>query len=572
MGVQFFPADNEVLSLWDIAETLIPSHDMRRPLDRICELMRKHDTKSVAIHYNIQKERYFSRTCTHLKKYLKDVNEFANLINVRQILFLSCSIDSLRKSNFPKTLKKENVLGMCIIVKLQFKSPVGQILSGEIVDFVYEAVLRFPAGQAEMTEPSGLPNNYYHVFSDILFYICNKKFSLLASYFCQSDGVEAVCAQASLRMALFHSELRLTDIPSYRTMNNIVKRQRRKIPWLASKTFNPFEGYYITDFETLLKSQNMKPLILECRKNPTVSPYEWAYLLVESGIPTLIVFSPSLKQAKQRRSLHVIPVVGHTTNYDEWLPPAHSFYKHFEGFSIFEQCRTFLPSSSWVSHLIVQDDLLGPYHCLGERDLITTRGWRKRALLKSRIEYVIGMVPTKSGFSISPYSAQWYAAHCFKRNWHRYLDFLPQPWQRRFKQREGPLANHKTLVLRTQLIGREDYLKHLTESRDYCQVKAKLSSAVQKKLLRKLPKKFWMSEFTCPQIYTVNRAKFGEVLIKFAPSKQEQNAFGKTKVSPIYLGLRFINHLRLEQRPIEVALGFKSHIGLFRRQRAAVEY
>jgi hypothetical protein len=570
--IEFLPEGDNILSLWDIPERLIESPEMRRPLDRICELMRRHGTEAVAIHYELHKEPYFDKICTHLREYLRDTREIADVVDVIQVSFFSCPWTADGKKRFPKTVKKQEVLGMCVIVKLQFKKPVGQIQYGEIVGFVYEAVLRFPGAGAETARPSGLPNNYYHVFSNIAFWIDGKQFELPSSYFCQSDGVEAACSQASLRMALFHSEGRSRDLPSYREMNNIVRDCRKQIPKLRKQVFNPFDGYFISDIRAFLESQSMHTLDLDCGRNPSISPYEWAYLLVESGIPTLIVFSPQVRAGRPRPDSHVILVVGHTTNYDEWLPHAHSFYRSFDGFSLFDKGRGYIPSSSWASHLVVQDDPLGPYHCLGERDLIMIRQRGERALLRSRIQYVIGVVPKPSGFTISPYAAQHMAAYCFKRYWRCYTDYIEDPWRARFKQREGPLASHKTLVLRTQLIGRQGYLDHLRRSRDYLRKKAGLPKATIKKLSRALPEKFWMTEFTCPQLYAVNRAKFGEVLLKFNPTQREFKAFGRQDASQIYLGLRFINHLSLPNRDIEVGLGFRSHIGLFRRQKAAVEY
>lgn len=569
-NIAFLPKTRKVLSLWDVPETLIESEDMSRPLYRICELMRKQDAKSIAIHHGVHNEPYFERIYVHLVEYLGDIQNIADVLNVIQVVFFSRLLTSEEKKRFPKTLKNADVLGTCVIVSLQFKKAVGHVRVGETVKFVYEAVVRFPGAVAATREPRSLPNNYYHVFSGIQFWIAGKTFSLPSSYFCQSDGVEAACSQASLRMTLFHSEPPLTKLPSYRTMNNVVREARKKNPMLKAKVFNPFEGYYISDIQAILRSQGMKPLILDCKRNLSISPYEWAYLLVESGIPTLIVFSPFLRGAD--KDSHVIPVVGHTTNYDEWLPPAYSFYEHFEGFSLFGERRTYISSSSWASHLIVQDDLLGPYHCLGARDLVAINRKGNRTRLRSRIQFVIGVVPEGSGFTISPYVAQDIAAYCFRRKWREFLDCIDNPWRTRFRQKTGPLAHRKSLVLRTQLISCEDYLDHLSKSQDYVRNKAELSSANIKKLSRALPDRFWMTEFTCPQLYSVNRAKFGEVLTKFAPSKQERKSFGTKDLSPIYVGLRFINHLLLPQAHIKVNLGFQSHIGLFRRVKAAIEY
>ncbi len=166
-NIEYFPKDNDVLSFWDISEKFIKPFKSRQPFRHICNLMRKNKVKSVAVQREINKESYFKKKYFHLKTYLNEIRSIAELKDVIQVSFLSCSVNSIRKKKFPWGIKKEHVLGVCVIVKLSLKANVGLWNKGENMAFVYEAIIGLPELQIRQEETSGLLSNYYHVFSNM---------------------------------------------------------------------------------------------------------------------------------------------------------------------------------------------------------------------------------------------------------------------------------------------------------------------------------------------------------------------------------------------------------------------
>ena len=458
-----------------------------------------------------------------------------------------------------------------MLVRLQLKCNLGKFDKGQQSDFVYEAVVKIPVVKIGK-EWQPLVNNYVHIAEDVSIVVAGRRFTVRGSYFCQRDEIDCCCSQASVRMAIFHVPIDL-DILPYREMYKIVEEIRQTDPKYKKHSLAPRDGFCLKELEGLLASQGVKALTYNrsWKIHRDTDPYEYAYLLVESGIPTLIAFSPRFGHGRKPKLAHLIPVIGHTMNTDEWLPIAHSLYRKFEGHYLTNRRHRYISSASWVSHLIVHDDSMGPYHCLGERDLIETRhdGRQKEASLWSRIMYVIGLVPSLAGFTISPHHAQNLAVDFFYNLWKEMLDDVKGPWKKRFEQRP---FDEKTLVVRTQSVRWNEYVGELQDAIDHEGNPSRLSKKGRRKLEEVLPEIFWMMEFSIPEIFSVNRAKFGEVLLKFNPTDRELKKVGSDKTKPsICIGFRFINHIKLMDGTA-FTLGFRSHCKLFRWLQRPMEY
>jgi hypothetical protein len=77
-----------------------------------------------------------------------------------------------------------------------------------------------------------------------------------------------------------------------------------------------------------------------------------------------------------------------------------------------------------------------------------------------------------------------------------------------------------TYVMRPILISREAYQKHLAASAGHDQTKM---SRADIKLSDGLPDWFWMVEFSLPALFTGNRSKLGEVIIRTAVGNAQVN-------------------------------------------------
>ncbi len=576
MNRKLFPEIGDSFSTFEVTEYLMHrSLENSRPFQRICELMRHNGARSVLILNEISEELWFKEEYENVTQYLNSVKEDARLLDVAQVSFWSLPINSINRKVFPKGARKTHLLGVCFIVTLQAKKPIGFLNASDICSSVYEAIIRLPGSGME-ANPNCLLEDYCHVFSEtLLANIDGHSFSLKEPhiYFCQNDsGISSVCPQTSLKSSLYHVEYPNPKKMTFSEMNNFVEELR--------ENGSGAPGFTTDETIAFLKHLQVGPeclwLNLEDEDAGNISPYEFAYLLLESGIPALIIFRPFLTgSGDESGQHHVVSAIGHTMNYHEWLPLANAFYPAFDEFSLKDDAeKGYVSSSNWAPHLIIHDDLLGPYHCLREFDLIELVEVNGHSQLRSRIAHVIGIAPESYGFTVNPYVIQQIAASSFKANWKDYLDKIPKIWAARFNQEKGPLNDPSKLVLRTQIISKHDYIKHLREVIGQYAGRTKLKRADERMLEKKLPDKFWITEFSCPEVYSVHSAKIGEMLLKFAPIKSELYEFGQG-ANAICFGFRFINVLEIEaasQKKHIIKLGFQSHTKLYKRKRQAMEF
>jgi hypothetical protein len=184
-----------------------------------------------------------------------------------------------------------------------------------------------------------------------------------------------------------------------------------------------------------------------------------------------------------------VTVFGHTRNSDEWHPHAIPGYSG-------PASAPFYRSRAWVDHLVIHDDNFGPYYTLSsgafEVDKTIAAHWiigihpeHHPEILPSYAENVAAIVLKGSLANFAAFGAG---------NWFSYLS--SRPW---------------AYVLRPILMSRDAYKAHLLASIGHDQTKAmpgELDPADG------LPKWFWRVEFSLPALFTGNRSKLGEVLIR----------------------------------------------------------
>ena len=178
------------------------------------------------------------------------------------------------------------------------------------------------------------------------------------------------------------------------------------------------------------------------------------------------------------------------------------------------------------------------------------------------------------GFTVNPHFIQEIAAMSFQSEWRRFIDHIGDPWASRLKLDDGPLNNPKKLVLRTQLVCRKDYINHLQNPEDQRASGPQLSRNNAALLRKGLPEQFWITEFTCPEVFSVHSAKLGEVLLKFAPSDEDKARFYEGHNS-ICFGFRLINYSEFETREGDtktIELRYNSHSPLYKRKNQIVKY
>lgn len=344
-----------------------------------------------------------------------------------------------------------------------------------------------------------LLNNYVHLQREFNRTVRERPFRIQGTYFCQQDGLTGVCAHAAARMYLANHPRGPEDLPSYEHINTQIlgldtDRVRRLGTDVNGGGLNAYE------LVKVLSSYNLNAFIHDYDQEPDRDYAADVYTAVESQSPALLAF-------RTKNAGHVVVVVGHTLNTDLWLPQV-----QLEYFEEDDGPHHHL-SNMWVEDYVVHDDNFGmlrclPAHCLGADP--NAPGIANKALLGllGPAGKALACISDRHG-NVDGKSAEIVALDVL-------YDILPQlskpveglVWLRRLQDavttaRQGP-------VLRTFQTTKADYLGHLRLIRDREGLVLETSAVNLAESV--LPDYFWITEFTLPDLYTVNKRKLGEVL------------------------------------------------------------
>lgn len=345
--------------------------------------------------------------------------------------------------------------------------------------FVFEAIVAPPHQMDGNGARKELLNNFICRDAEFDRSVKARPFKVSGFYYCQQNGLVHVCAHACLRMAL-----NSIDGTKISVTNREINDHLKLVP--------PLNGLSLGNIVDViqLKTGNA-PVIADCSM---LSPTDYLSVLtsyVESGYIVLFVFTTG------NTTEHVVTAFGYTRNSDEWHPQAIPGYSG-------PQSAPFYPSSAWVDHFVIHDDNLGTYYTL------SSRAFEVDPSIKAH--WIVGIHPHLA--EILPHFAESLSAIVLKNLipavsqsgsglWFEYL--AKQQW---------------TYVMRPILISREGYQKHLAASAGHDQTKM---SDADIKLSDGLPDWFWMVEFSLPALFTGNRSKLGEVIIRTAVGNAQAN-------------------------------------------------
>jgi len=352
---------------------------------------------------------------------------------------------------------------------------------------VYESVLR----------PSRHPNNYIHRSQGWTCRLAERDFVVDGYLYAQQNNLTNVCAHVALRTAAapFHSEGDML----YREMNS-----------LAGIELGPGEGQRargldVREMVGILEAAGARCFVADYTQTTHdrqgIPFQKYVYGSVESGFPAIVGFS-----ASEDRGRHAIPLFGHTFNEDTWVPKAELSY-----FRVGDEI-SYVPSESWVSMYIAHDDNWGSNFCI-PRGYLHLQRWCGRLaqggepcpIEDEQVACAIGTMP--GDVRLNPIEAEVIGADYLFSMLPRVSD-LPEPWAHRLDW----YARNSRLVLRPLLVERERYCEHLraVTSWDGGTVEAGLVDV----LARQLPMRFWLVELSVPELYSANRRKIAEVLLR----------------------------------------------------------
>jgi hypothetical protein len=494
--------------------------------------------------------------------------------SVTQVTFFAARI-SERAQRIPDRIGDGDILGTCLIINVEQSATPGHN-SNVRRSYIFEAVIAFPTVPAaeklgKRSNRTRLLNNYHHVGDPIEIVAGGRKFTLEGAYFCQQNGINTVCGHAALKMALWHVR-GFSDQPETALMNAVANDGRRALSEEERPRGDLLQSFHLWDLRSICKELGVATLWIDFDKEPRVSqpdeptttPYEYAYLLVESGIPTVIIFVSD--EDSEGEIYHVLPVIGHTMNSDEWLPHAVDWFEKMSPRGRRGGRHQYVPSVEWAAHLIVHDDLLGPYMCLNASSFPGPLH-PNDIPPKGRVRWVFGFLSGDTVFSYAPHYVQEVASEYIRGLGLAKLGEVKGPWKRRLERFQ---FSDTKLVLRTQVIRRESYIKHIRAARDHERRPSGIGRRKSGVLEGSLPHVMWMTEFSCVELFSANRSKIGEILFPLEFDDEYLKALQRGKGPPPAL-FRMINYMLLYgEETIDLTL--RSHIPLFKRRPAQVEF
>jgi hypothetical protein len=221
-----------------------------------------------------------------------------------------------------------------------------------------------------------------------------------------------------------------------------------------------------------------------------------------------------------------------------------------------------------VPHLLIHDDLIGPYYSLSA-DSLLVGGRPSGAHRPGQIIEVWVVVPLNFDTKLSPYAAQMTGRVYFANYWKRCLAFASEPWKQRLLDRWSGRSRDvlSNLVLRTTLVTADEYLGHLEKSSDHERRPVRLTKDIRRALERtyRKHKQMWLVEFSLPELLCGNRSKIGEILLPLSDGRKTralQIKRGRNLTFP--LTLRMLGQVYAPVPAWSVAdIGIESHIPMF---------
>ena len=455
------------------------SEPTNKPLHRFCSLMRKMGVtgyfrevleQNAEIKAEIVDARYRTR---------KDVSGDA----IRFTFFRNGVV-----SNDPQAHPKNSILGYLVLLKFRMREKLLSV-------FVLESVVREPSvwlknGDNEKCVP--LTNYYVHCRATFSTRVgvrgAHAEFTLVGAFFCEQSGFTHVCAHAALRAAWnstpgLLAKGKLTN----RAINQVLGIDHRrdtvgrlgpaeKIP----PTARP-RGLKRDEIEAVIRKYGGYYMSATFVDESGLDYERYVYPLLETGWPVILgIYGPGVA--------HVVTLLGHTLNSDRWMPEAR------RGYGDFTMDEKYLSAVEWTDHFIAHDDNYGMYVTLPTEALKSVVLHRFNPHLHTGL--AIALAP--SGVKLSGMFAESYAIAGMQR-------LLDEVYRRVRNRWVGKLRD--SYVCRTLLQTKNTYLQHFEETES-------LADTYRDFLNQVLPNRFWVTEFTVPHLYSANKHKLADILVR----------------------------------------------------------
>jgi hypothetical protein len=472
------PCDPPIVGFFDLIESIWEgSND--QPFHRFCTLMRKMHALSYVHEKLILNQELLDEREMLRVRLGTDVD-----LTAERLTFFASLPESLEWGD-SKQLPESHILGYAVIVKVKEGTQ-------NKVTFMLESVVRPPSvvillknGEI-FIEP--ITNYYLHnskSFETVLgTQEHSRTFALPGSFFTQQNGLTSVCSHAALRTAVNSSG-----------MLNVQKLTNRSINDLLGLTdYNPSEGIRQEQIQDVLLKLGFNFHSANFLQNTAIEYDHFLYPSLESGFPTILGLQ---RWDADNKSIigHVVTVLGHTMNSDRWEPEARRGYGNYP-------ITPYIPTAEWCCHYIISDDNYGMYGTLPTESLRNFIVPTKNP--NQHVSMAISIVPRD--VALPGYHAEQLAMYKAKYLINNVSLKQPRKWHDRMKG--------KDIVCRTLLLTKNVYLEFIRSHND------KITEE-QEKCLDSLPEYVWVSEVSLPNIFTGNKHKLGDVVIRANTTREE---------------------------------------------------
>ena len=421
------------------------------------------------------------------------------------------SLPSSSKWNDPDDLSDDHLLGYAVIATLELPGD-------KYTTYLLESVVRPPS--IWMRDAKGhisiepITNYYVHNRRNFETNIGTKEnsrpFTLTGSFFAQQNDITHVCAHAALRMAINSSSTLTTEKLTNQRINEILgidfSSPEKCVGRIDGDPPETKRGLGQQELEDVVRQLGGRTISVDFVQNTSVEYDQFIYPFVESACPVIL----GIEGWNFNRSSiisHVVSVLGHTLNSDRWEPEARSGYGGFPA-------ESYIPATGWVGHYIINDDNFGMYVTLPSDMLRNYLVPSKNPNLHAT--RAVAIVP--SDVQLSGLLAEGRAVSFVQSLIQKIKRPFPVIWLERLAQQSS------SIVSRTLLQTKESYRQYIDGLVQ--DGHTTLTPEIEQRL-DNMPEHIWVSEITLPHLYTGNKHKLGDVIIR-ANATDEEYLAGKS--------------------------------------------
>ncbi len=511
---------NRAIAFWKLTDALWKSAITSYPFRRLCVLMQEMGAQTLILEEKLDAScREFSRISREIAAIQKRLGNAAICAAYKLTFLLPTITDASEIEGIPD----DSFLGYAIIINVTLEAHGKKELT-----FIFESAIRESGSKAVGIDPqtgkaihaAEFSNLYVHVKRTFIGSVAKRIYTIFGTYFCQQNTITSVCAHASAAMMINNcrpsANANRADLEKLITCEDInqelgIDHEHRMLELRSGWGDNQFATHNGLDSKELTKVfrvhglTSYRDIFGEKQRNFR----EFLYGFIESGFPALLTFRVSSERG-QGDGYHVVAVVGHTLNPGSWFPLGYAAYVRKDSD---QSDRSYLSTIDWVDGFVVHDDGLGMQLCLPVHSF-RPEGRPDPGLKFAPIE-ALGVIPTNYQVKIVSAEAE-QLAWLFIRRFFNVLYNRPILSESYYFVRHllGPILSDtgQTAVVRTQLVSKEKYLKHIAKEDSR---KGTLSLQQQALMAEAIAdrKYFWLVEISEPDLYLGDNGKVIDILI-----------------------------------------------------------